>query len=171
MKAALFAMTDVDRVRATLSRLREEHREATWTVFAHAAHLDRLATAFPDCVFRPGKPAGSRLGFLRAVRREGFDLVVVTWHGGERLEPLRVAALFAGARRTVACDERDHCFAVGWYLPWTWGRHALRRLVDVRGATILLLLAASYRATLGIMVAVLALSLFRLRHGRVRPGA
>jgi hypothetical protein len=58
---------------------------------------------------------------------------------------------------------------VVWWQPWTWGPHALRRLSEIKAATVARWLAAFYRATVGLAVAVLTLSMFALL--RRRPDA
>jgi hypothetical protein len=135
-------------------------------VFVRDEHRAPLAADLEHCDVRRDKPAGGKVAFVRALRRERFDLLVVAWHGGERPQPLRFVALFAGARQVIAVDEFGREHRVVWWQPWTWGLHALRRLSEIKAATVARWVAALYRATVGLAVAVVALSLFALLRRR-----
>lgn len=169
MRAVLFATTSRESAADLLRALCVEHAAATWIVFCRDEDRAALAASFPEVEFRRDKPAGGRLAFVRALRRERLDLAVVVWDGGERFQPLRLAALAVGARRTLAVDRRGRRHRVAWHAPWTWGPHAARALLATRPATIGRLLAACYRGTLGLLVAGLLLAWFRARRGPPLP--
>jgi hypothetical protein len=163
MKIALFATTEAAPALALLAHVRQRHPGAAIAAFVRDEHRDELAPALHGCDVRRDKPAGGRAAFVRALRRERFDLAVVAWHGGERFQPLRLVALVCGARAVVAVDEAMRERQVALLRPWTWAGHALRRLAQVRAVTLLRAAAACYRATIGAVVAAVWLWPLALR--------
>lgn len=169
MKIALFLTTERGPAVALAKRIQEQHADAALSVFVRDEDRGLVADACPAAAIRRDKPGGSKQAFVAELRRDRFDLLVVAWHGGERPQPLRLVALFAGARRVLAIDEKGREFRVAWYLPWTWGIHALRRLSQLDAWALLRAGAACYRATLGMAVAAVRLLGFRLSGPRL-PG-
>jgi len=149
MKAAMMLTTDLGPARVLAMRLREGLPNAQWTAFVRDDDREQLLPLLSGCVVRSDKPRGSKLGFLRALRAERFDVAFVAWHGGERPSPLRAAALLTGARDLVAIDERGRSFSVQWFAPWTWSEHFVRRLSQLRVLRVLRLCASAYRSTIG----------------------
>jgi len=168
VRIALFATTEAPQALALLAHVRRRHPGAAIAAFVRDEHRVELAQALQGCDVRRDKPAGGRVAFVRALRRERFDLAVVAWHGGERLQPLRLVALLCGARAVVAVDETMRERQVALLRPWTWAGHALRRLARVRAVTWLCAAAACYRVTFGALVAALWLlpAALRWRFGR-----
>ncbi|MBX3462796.1 MAG: hypothetical protein KF830_06470 [Planctomycetes bacterium] len=154
-----------------LGRVRARWSMADVVAFANDEDRDWLRARHPDVDLRRDKPPGGKVAFVRALRREAFAEVVVAWHGGERLQPLRLVALALG-RRAVAIDERGRERRVAWWAPWSWGPHLLRRGVTADPLQVARLGAAAYRATIGLLLAVawLPLRLWLLRGRRHRPG-
>ncbi len=153
MKIGLFLTTDLGAALELLARVRREAPDAQLAVFVKDDHRDDLAWALHGCEVRRDKPLGGKLAFVRALRRERFDRLIVAWHGGERFQPLRLVALWCGAREVVAIDEHGQERVVRWYAPQTWVAHAVRRLQRARAATLLRLAARAYRLTIGVVVA------------------
>jgi hypothetical protein len=171
MRVALFLTTELAGAMALVGRVRQQFPGATVTAFVRDEHREALAPLLTECDVRRDKPAGGKLQFVRALRRERFDAAVVAWHGGERLQPLRLVALVCGARRVVAVDERWVERDVCWYRPWTWAGHALRRLAHSKPMAVLRLGAAVYRCTIGLAVAVILLLPAAARMWRIgEPG-
>jgi hypothetical protein len=164
MRIAVMLTTTPDLAAPLLARLRARHPGSQFTTFVRDEDRAALQPALAGCDVRRDKPAGGRLRFLRALRQERFDLLVVAWHGGDRSQPLRAAALFAGAQRLLVVDERGREWSVCWYLPWTWAGHACRRAAAIELLALLRVLAAGYRATLGLALACLLLLGFVLLH-------
>jgi hypothetical protein len=162
MRIAVLLTTTPEQAALMLQRLRGRHPGSQFIAFVRDEDRAPLRKALQGCDVRRDKPAGGRLRFLRALRREAFDLLVVAWTGGERWQPLRAAALFAGARQLLVVDERGREWPVRWYLPWTWAGHSLRRLAAIKGIALVRAAAAAYRATLGLGFATLSLLLFAL---------
>lgn len=168
MKVAVFLTADRDRAAALLARCRQRWPDAALVAFANDVDRLWLAERHPGAELRRDKPPGGKLKFVRALRAERFDHVVVAWHGGERLQPLRVVALALG-RPAFAVDERDRERRVVWWQPWTWAGHALRRGVKADPLAVARGIASLYRATLGALVAVVWLPLRRaLQRARAR---
>jgi hypothetical protein len=166
VKLALFLTTELGPARVLLDRVLDRHPDEVPSVFVRDEHRAPLAGDLEHCDVRRDKPAGGKVAFVRALRRERFDRLIVAWHGGERPQPLRLVALFAGARQVIAVDEFGRERVVVWWQPWTWGLHALRRASEVKAATVARWLAACYRATVGFVLAAVALSLFACTHRR-----
>jgi hypothetical protein len=137
-----------------------------------AGNVDRIAAAagFPGCEVLPDKPAGAKGAFVRELRRRRYDLALVAWTGGERIRPMRVVALVAGARRVLVLDERGRWFEAGWSRPWSLSGHALRRLGGMKFDDLLWLLAAVYRWTIGLALAWPLLAWRWLRLPAAHPG-
>ena len=169
MKVALFLTTERGPAVALAKRVHEQHPNADLSIFVRDEDRSLMADTFPDAEIRRDKPAGSKKAFVAALRRERFDHLVVAWYGGERPQPLRLVAMFAGARRVLAVDETGREFRVAWYLPWTWGIHTARRLAKMDTWALLRACGAFYRATLGLVVASVRLLVFRLSGPRL-PG-
>lgn len=165
MKAAMMLTTDGSQALALAKKLLAELPNARWTAFVRDDDRELLLPVLEGCDVRRDKPQGSKLRYMRALRREAFDLVVVAWHGGERFSPLRVAALLSGAKDVVAVDDRGRHVAVRWWAPWTWAEHFVRRLGQAKLLRVLRLLATIWRATVGRLVrtAVLAPEVVRVR--------
>ncbi|MBL9078479.1 MAG: hypothetical protein JNL08_13300 [Planctomycetes bacterium] len=166
----MFLTCDRAAADALLARVRARWPDALLVGFANDEDRDWLAARHATVELRRDKPPGGRLAFVRALRRERFAEVVVAWHGGERLQPLRLAALALG-RLALATDERGNERRVGWWRPWTWGPHLLRRGLTADPLFVARCLAACYRATLGLVLALVWLPL-RLAVLRLcgRPG-
>jgi len=153
MRIAVFVTTDASAGAALLQDVRARHRDAAIVAFVNDDDRRALAPALAGLEVRRDKPVGGKLAFVRALRRERFDLLVVAWHGGERVLPLRLVALLAGAGRVVARDERGRERDVSLVRPWTWAGHAARRLAAIKITTLLRAAAASYRWSIGLVVA------------------
>lgn len=169
MKAAMMLATDGPEALALIEKLRRELPHARWTAFVRDDDRELLLPALVGCEVRRDKPHGSKIRFLRALRSEKFDYVVVAWHGGERAQPLRAVALLSGAKDVVAVDDRGRHFAVRWWAPWTYAEHFVRRLGQVRVLRLLRLCASVYRATVGRVVATVRLLPELLRVQRLPP--
>lgn len=167
MKIALFATTDRDAAVELTRAVTARWPDAALVVFANDETRGALMAAAPSVECRRDKPAGGKLAFVRALRAERFDLSIAAWHGGDRLQPLRVVALLLGCR-AMAIDERGRERTVAWWRPWTWAGHVARRAAAIdalhwaRGA------AALYRATLGFLVAVVWLPVRAMARRRGR---
>lgn len=149
MKALLLLSTnDAATARELLRSWRSRHQDCRWTVVVRDDDRGPLAAELAGLDVRRDKPAGGKWAFVQALRAERFDLLVVAWHGGERFQPLRLAALFCGARRLVVVDDRGREFAGGLLQSGCW-RHGLRRLAGLQAIAIVRGLAAVYRSTLG----------------------
>lgn len=155
MKVALFLTTELEPARALAQQVRRDHAEATVHVYVRDEQREPLAAELAGWDVRRDKPAGGRLRFVRALRRERYDRVVVAWHGGERWLPLRLLAPFVGARQVLAGDERGRWRTVRWHAPWTWAGHVARRAAGVKVLTVLRVVATCYRRTLGALIATL----------------
>jgi len=155
MKAALFLTAEPDAAAALLADRRARHPQAHWTVFVRDDLHKTMARELSGCEVRRDKAEGSKLAMLQALRRERFDLLVVAWQGGDRKEPLKLAAWLAGARRTVAVDERDRDIALRWWWPWSALRHGGRRLRGVKALGWARAVCACYRATVGWLLGTL----------------
>ena len=143
---------------------------AVVTVVAGDADRVRLQREFAGCEVVPDKPAGGKLAFVRELRRQRFDLAMVAWTGGDTFQPMRLVALLAGARRAEVLDERGRWFEARWSGPWPLCRHALRRLAAARSETFLCALAAVYRWSIGLLLALPILWWRCLRVPRARAG-
>lgn len=168
MRIALFLTTGREAARELLRRVRAAHPQARLCAFVRDDDRAALGADLAGCEVRRDKPAGGRLAFVRALRRERFDRLWVAWHGGERFQPLRLVALVAGARLVIAVDERGRERAVRWFLPWSWAGHALRRAAATDARTAARAAAGLYRWTVGAAVAGLALLAFRIRRAPPR---
>lgn len=157
MKAAMMLTTSGPQALTLARRLREGLPDAQWTAFVRDDDRELLLPVLQGCVLRSDKPRGSKLAFLRALRSERFDVAFVAWHGGERPQPLKVAALACGASDLSAIDEAGRAFAVRWWAPWTWGAHAVRRLAQTSVLRALRFVASCYRATAGRVIAAVFL--------------
>ena len=149
MKAAMLLTADAGPAIDIARRLRAGLPNADWTVFVRDDDREQVLPAVVGCVIRSDKPRGSKWKFLRALRAERFEAMFVAWHGGERPSPLRVAALFAGAKDLVAIDERGRSFAVQWWAPWSWSEHLVRRMSQLRVLRVMRFCASMYRLTIG----------------------
>lgn len=138
---------------------------ATIVAFANDEDREWLAARHRSIELRRDKPPGGKLTFVEALRGEAFDRVLVAWHGGERLQPLRLVALALGCP-VLAIDDRGRERRVAWWQPWTWGPHLLQRGLRADPLQAARLAAACYRATIGLLLAVLWLPL-RLLLARV----
>jgi hypothetical protein len=159
VKAALFLTAEADSARALLAAWQMRHPEAQWTVFVRDDLRTPLASALAGCELRRDKAIGSRMAMLRALRRERFDLLVVAWQGGDRSEPLKLAAWCSGARRVIAVDERQREIEVRWSWPWAAMHHCSRRLVSMPPGAWLRPMCAVYRATLGGLLGTIWLAI------------
>jgi hypothetical protein len=169
VRIALFLTTELGPARVLLDKVLDRHEGEVPSVFVRDEHCAPLAADLEHCDVRRDKPAGGKVAFVRALRRERFDLLLVAWHGGERFQPLRFVALFAGARQVIAVDEFGRERVVVWWQPWTWGLHALRRATEVKAASVARWIAALYRATVGLLVGGALLLLFAALHRRPAP--
>jgi hypothetical protein len=167
VKVALFLTTTRAAADALLQQARTRWPDAAVIAFANDEDRDWLSSRHPGIELCRDKPPGGKLAFVRALRRQAFDRIVVAWHGGERLQPLRLVALLLG-RPALAIDERGREWSAAWWQPWTWLPHLLRRGVTAEPLLVARLLAACYRATIGLAIALAWLPL-RLLWQR-RPG-
>jgi hypothetical protein len=140
------------------------------TVVAGDADRARLRSELAGCSVVPDKPTGGKLAFVRELRRRRFDMALVAWTGGDFFQPMRLAALFAGARRVEVLDDRGRWFEARWSAPWSLCRHALRRLPSTRLDTILRGLGGVYRWSIGLVLALPLLAWRCLRLPPVRAG-
>jgi hypothetical protein len=166
MKVAVFLTAERAAAIALLQRVRARWPDAVLVAFANDVDRTAIAAAVPGVDVRRDKPAGGRLAFVRTLRGERFARVVVAWHGGDRFQPLRLASLWLGAP-VLAIDERGRERAVRWWAPWTFLPHLVRRGVELDALALGRLAAACYRATVGLLVAIVWLPL-RLRLERMR---
>lgn len=153
MKIALFATTTREEAEELVRSTRARWPDAELVVFANDSDRAALPAHATGATFRPDKPAGGKVAFVRALRAERFDLAIAAWHGGERLQPLRVVALLLGCR-VLAHDERGRERAVAWWQPWTWGGHLVRRAARTDTLQFARIAGAVYRATVGLLVAL-----------------
>jgi hypothetical protein len=144
--------------------------DAVVTVVAGDQDRALWRSEFAGCEVVPDKPAGSKFAFVRELRRRRFDLALVAWTGGDRFRPMRLVALLAGARRVLVLDERGRWFAARGLWPWAMCRHALRRLAGTKADTCLRGLAAVYRWSVGLCLALPILAWRCLRLPPARPG-
>lgn len=171
MRLAVFLTAEREAADRLLARVRADWPDAAVVALANDEDREWLAARHAGVELRRDKPAGGKLAFVKAMRRESFDLVVVAWHGGERLQPLRLVALALGSPVRVS-DERGRLRAVAWWQPWTWAPHLLRRGLGADPLHVARLGAACYRATLGLLLAIvwLPLRLLLARSARRGPG-
>ncbi len=158
MKVAVFLTAERDAAVALLASCRARWPAAALVAFANDEDRVWIGDRSPGVELRRDKPPGGKLRFVRALRAERFDQVAVAWHGGERFQPLRLVALLLGAP-TLAVDDRGRERRVVWWQPWTWAGHAARRVLKADPLAVARGLAASYRATLGALLAVFWLPL------------
>lgn len=172
MKVAVFFTCERAAAAALLQQLRERWPDAHVVAYANDEDREPLARCHPAVEFRRDKPAGGKAAFVKALRAAGFDRVVVAWHGGERFQPLRLVALLLD-RPVLAVDERGRERVVALWRPWTWGPHLLRRGLTADPLFVARCAAACYRATIGLVLAVvwLPLRLLLARVGRPGPAA
>lgn len=171
MKAVMMLATEPAQAIQLARKLREGMPEAEWTAFVRDDDRETLLPALVGCEIRSDKPRGAKLTFLRELRARRFDVAFVAWQGGERPQPLKIAALVCGAGDVIAVDESGCSFAVKWWAPWTWAEHAVRRLGQVRLLRILRSCASVYRLTVGALVQALVLVPEAIRVRRLpRPG-
>lgn len=165
MKAAMVLTAEPDQAFSVARQLREGMPEASWLAFVRDDDREALLPALVGCRICSDKPRGSKLAFLRDLRRQRIDVAFVAWHGGERPQPMKLAILFVGAKDVTAIDETGRAFAVQWWAPWTWGGHAIRRLGQMRVLRVLRLFASTYRRTLGALARAVVLlpEMVRLR--------
>ena len=149
MKAAWFLTADAAVAPALLASWRARHPDARWIVYVRDDLQKTMARELQGCEVRRDKAGRSRLAMLQELRRERFDLAVVAWQGGERREPLKLAAWLVGAGRTVAVDEQNREIALCWWWPWRALWHGVRRLRDVKALSLARAFCACYRATVG----------------------
>jgi hypothetical protein len=128
--------------------------DAVVTVVAGDADRARMRTEFAGCTVLPDKPAGDKLAFVRELRRQRFDVALVAWTSGDSFQPMRLVALFAGARRVEVIDERGRWFAARWFAPWPLLRHALRRLAGAKPDAVLRAFGWLYRWSIGLLLAL-----------------
>ncbi len=171
MKVAVFLTADRQAADQLLTRVRFDWPDAVIVGFANDEDRQWLAARHAGVELRRDKPPGGKLAFVQALRRETFDRVVVAWFGGERFQPLRLVALALGCP-VSAIDDRDRQRAVTWWQPWTWGPHLLRRGLRADPLHLARLAAACYRATIGLVLALvwLPLRLLLLRASGRGPG-
>ena len=151
-RVAIFLTTDSLAAGELLGTCRARWPDATLVVFANDEDRAALAGTAPHSEFRRDKPPGGKLAFVRSLRAERFDAAVAAWHGGERLQPLRLVVLLLGCP-AVVFDERNRETAVAWWQPWRWGPHLLRRAVRTDALQFARLAAVIYRGTIGLAVA------------------
>ncbi|HZN40929.1 MAG TPA: hypothetical protein VFD82_19140 [Planctomycetota bacterium] len=128
--------------------------DAAVTVVAGDADRVRLRSEFAGNAVVPDKPARGKLAFVRELRRQRFDVALVAWTGGGSFQPMRLVALFAGARRVEVLDERGRWFRARWSAPWPLLGHALRRLAGAKSDAFLRVFAAFYRWSIGLLLAL-----------------
>lgn len=170
MKVAVFLTCERAAAEALLQRLGERWPDARLVAYANDEDREALAARQPQVEFRRDKPPGGKAAFVKALRATGFERVVVAWHGGERFLPLRLVALLLG-RPVLAVDERDRERTVALWQPWTWAPHLLRRGLTADPLFVARCAAAGYRATFGLVLAVLWLPLRHLLARVGRPGS
>jgi hypothetical protein len=100
---------------------RQREPSADWTVYYRLPDRYELGSALEAATAVSDKPMGSKLAFLRGIRRQRADLAVVLWTGDHRYDRMKVVALVSGARRILVCDECGDAF-------FLTGRTALRCL-------------------------------------------
>ena len=159
-RIAVFLTTEVDPARILLGRILDRHPDDVVVAYVSVDAKWLMKDDLEYCVVRSDKPVGGKAEFVRSLRKDAFDVLYVAWHGGDRPQPLRLVALVAGARRTVAIDEFDREFDVALLRPGTWLRHGIRRATSIKVLAIARWLAAGYRFTVGLIVAALRLALF-----------
>jgi len=171
MKVAVFLTTDREAADQLLARVRADWPDAAIVGFANDEDREWLAARHAAIELRRDKPPGGKPAFVKSLRREAFDRVVVAWHGGERFQPLRLVALALG-RPALAIDDRGRERRVIWWQPWTWAPHLLRRGLRADPLYVARLAASCYRASIGLLLALvwLPLRLLGARAHRRRPG-
>jgi hypothetical protein len=152
-RIAVFLTTEVDPARILLGRILDRHPDDVVVAYVSVDAKWLMKDDLEYCVVRSDKPVGGKAEFVRSLRKDTFDVLYVAWHGGDRPQPLRLVALVAGARRTVAIDEFDREFDVALLRPGTWLRHGIRRATSIKVLAIARWLAAGYRFTVGLIVA------------------
>lgn len=165
-RIAVFLTAEVDPARTLLGRILDRHPDDVVVAYVSVDAKWLMKDDLEYCVVRPDKPVGGKAAFVRALRRDAFDVLYVAWHGGDRPQPLRLVALIAGAKRTVAIDEFDREFAVSLWRPSTWLRHAIRRATAIKVLAIARWVAAGYRCSFGLLVAALRLGWFAVTRRR-----
>lgn len=158
MKVAVFLTCERAAALELLAAVCARWLDATVVAFANDEDRAALQAAAPGIEFRRDKPPGGRLQFVRALRGERFDRAVVAWHGGERFQPLRVVALAIGCP-VLAIDERGRERSVGWWRPWSWLPHLVRRGLRADALQVARAAAAVYRATVGLLLSIVWLPL------------
>ncbi len=166
MKVALFLTTDVGRGSELLQQVRREHAGADLHVFLRDGDRRTLAAQLAGCRLRRDKPKDGKLTFVRDLRRDRFDMAIVAWHGGAGVQPMRLVALFAGARRTLVYDASGGLRPVRWWMPWTWASDAVRFIAGVSPVTLARCAGQVYRWTVGVCVAGCQLTWFAWRFRR-----
>lgn len=167
-KVAVFLTTERAAAIELLATCRRRWPDAALVAFANDEDRAALqAVAPPNVAFRRDKPPGGKVAFVRALRDERFDRVVTAWHGGERLQPLRVVALLLGRAANVF-DERGRETELGWWQPWRWGPHLVRRALRTDALTFARAVAVVWRATIGLAIACVWLPIRRWMPQRSR---
>jgi len=157
-RIAVFLTTERQAAGELLATCRRRWPDATIVAFANDDDRAALQAAAPGLEVRRDKPPGGKVAFVRALRRERFDLAVAAWHGGERLQPLRTVALLLGCPALVV-DERGRETTLVWWQPWRWAPHLFRRALRTDALQFARAVAAVYRATLGLVVSCVWLPL------------
>lgn len=153
MKVAVFLTADRAAAAELLAAWRARWPDATMVAFANDEDRSALQATAPDIQFRRDKAPGGKVQFLRALRAERFDLALAAWHGGERLQPLRIVALLLGCP-AIVIDERGRERPMAWWQPWRWGLHLLRRCGRADALQAARFAAWLYRMTVGACIGV-----------------
>lgn len=160
-KIAVFLTTERAAAVELLAACCRRWPEATLVAFANDDDRAALQATAPGVEFRRDKPPGGKVAFVRALRAERFDRAVAAWHGGERLQPLRVVAALLGCP-VVVFDERGRETEFGWWQPWRWAPHSVRRAMRTDALQLARAAAAVWRATFGLVISFVWLPI-RLR--------
>ena len=104
-----------------LAAARERWPDAALTVLLRASQQEAFAPLLAGTKVLHDKPAGGRVAFLRALRREAFDFGVVAWTGAFSYWPSKLAFALARVRVRDVVTERGG-FA------WSW-RRAIDHLI------------------------------------------
>lgn len=136
-----------------IENVRTRFPTTRWTLYLRANDASALASVLDGVEVISDKPTGSKIAFLRDIRRNRFDLAVIAWTGDRSHNKMKMVGLLGAARRYLIYNENIDSFYLDSH-DGIWWRHLRWRASG--GLALMPALMSSaiglYKWTLGLVI-------------------
>ena len=174
--ATLFLTAPPELGSKIVESVRERFPSMRWTVYLRAGDTSGLGDSTSGMEVFSDKPRGSKIGFLRRIRRGRSKLAVIAWTGDRSYNKMKLVGLLSAAQRVLIYNENLDSFFLD-NNDGIWWRHLQWRASGGLSLTpgIVSTVVGLYKWTIGLAIGAtwllsrLAIRRLRLRWATAQP--